>query len=242
MTIHLTWKNLAVFVLGVCLVALAVIPLVVEPENLKYWRIGTLILAGIGIIALILQMVLQSKDDGDLAQQRREQNERERQLNASLADLTEAMKRTDLRSATDHRPHLAFYSTQKTSANWFSEPHLFSVSHLGGDAAQYIQIDPIESARNGNVRILFDEIPFLDQHMKNGAPRFWLDIGGRWVAHDKAGNVRFVFFQRDSTSLGKPIVEYPVTIRFKWGKEEIKERFRLTWDQTRERLSVTQWG
>lgn len=248
--LHITLKNFVSAVLGICIVLLAIIPLLVDPQKLGRWRAWTILLGAIGVIALIAQALLQSKEDHEI-------EEREKQRDGTITELVETMKAnpvarpalpgvTNVQTATmsglsNHRPRLALAATPRTAANWFQEPHLFSLSHLGGDAAQYVQVEPIQSARGGKLWIHFDQIPFLDEREKTSFPRFWLDIGGRCLAHDKAGNVRFVFFQRDASLQDKSSVDYPVVVSFRWGKESLTEKFRLTWDQKRERLHVSPW-
>jgi hypothetical protein len=65
------------------------------------------------------------------------------------------------------RPQIAFSATAEPEPRWFqfkesSVPPLFELTHLGGEAAQFIQIEPLISMHSKTVRLEFDQIRFLD--------------------------------------------------------------------------------
>jgi len=63
-------KNFLSVIVGVCVVGLALIPLLVPTEHLTYtqWRVAIIALGAVAIVALILQAVLQSQLDTRLEQ------------------------------------------------------------------------------------------------------------------------------------------------------------------------------
>lgn len=62
---HLSRKNLLSVVIGVCVFGLATIPLKVAPEHLSWlrWQLCIYAFGGVGIVAIFVQALLQSKED-----------------------------------------------------------------------------------------------------------------------------------------------------------------------------------
>ncbi len=51
-------------------------------------------------------------------------------------------------------------------------------------------------------------------------------------------------FVKDAQYLNKPEVSYPVVVRFQWGAKTEEERFQITWNNNRRRMTITpfeQW-
>jgi hypothetical protein len=245
-TVHANLKNsLSVFI-GVCVVALALISLVVAPGHLPWLRYRILVW-GLGVLAvasLFIQSHLQSKEEDE-----RDIRERERDnLLAKLLEQKETVKLapTPAKEAPStpptqpNQPHLMLTPTQESGKRWTDKP-VFTLHHLSGEAAEYIEIDPIQSARGHNLWIRFDPIPFLNSDQREAAPSFWLDIGGIKV-ENKVDNLRFVFFRRDAQLQDKESVTYPVTVRFRHGIERLTEQFRLTWNENKQKLTVSPWN
>ncbi len=66
--LHLTPKNSLSFVVGLCVVVLALIPLTVPADHLSWlrWQITAWVAVGIALLALFVQACLQSRDDGEM--------------------------------------------------------------------------------------------------------------------------------------------------------------------------------
>lgn len=117
-----------------------------------------------------------------------------------------------------NRPRIAF-STQIGKT--------FTLVHLGGDAAQHIQVAPIQSALGKPLWIRFSGVDFLDVKRPEAYLYFRLDRDGNLTAERDMEKVRYVFFRRDTE--GRETVDYPVTIVFQWKGRSIRERQTLTW-------------
>ncbi len=214
-TVDVSLKNFLSIFIGGCAAALALVPLVVSPDHLPWLRYAVVswTLAALIVISLFIQSNLQSKEEYS-----RELRERERDnLLAKLLEQKETAnpdpapmkKEPNTRSTQPRQPHLIFTATQQTARHWGAKP-VFTLNHLSGEAAEYIEIDPIRSARGHNLWIRFDRIPFLNSEQREAAPSFWLDIGGIDV-ENKVDNLRYVFFKRDAELTNKESNSYPVT-------------------------------
>ena len=73
---YLNLKNFLSIVVGVCLVGLAFISLHIEPDKIKYWQAWVWSLAIIGIVCIVVQSVMQSREDHDRKKREKEQDER----------------------------------------------------------------------------------------------------------------------------------------------------------------------
>jgi hypothetical protein len=80
--LHLTLKNFLSLVVGACVVGLALITLLVDPQHLGWarWQAAVIVLGAIAILALFVQSIIQSKDDHDIG-------ERQSRVETSLAEL-----------------------------------------------------------------------------------------------------------------------------------------------------------
>lgn len=140
----------------------------------------------------------------------------------------------------DKRPRIALSVTNRRASMWrYGEgPALFSLNHLGGDAARFLQIQPIRSAQGKNLWVRFEQVDFLDDARKEAHPDFSLDIGGRagGGGPDKTGNLQYVFFKRDGQEHGT--VDYRVTVKFMWNEEWLEEDVTLRWHTSTETLTT----
>ena len=95
MTIHLTAKNSLSIVQVLCMIALAIIPLVAEPSHLGWvrWLASMWIIVFIGVVSVFVQAHLQSKEDHE-----REQKEQRRDSvqEGILAQITQSKSDTPL--------------------------------------------------------------------------------------------------------------------------------------------------
>lgn len=242
---HANRRNALPAIVGICLGVLAVLPLVILPDHIPWLRYralswGLLVLI---VVLFLLQVHFQSKEDDE-----REIRERDRddllakfigQRETAKPDPVPVKQEPSTPPTQPRQPHLTFIATKETGRHWRDRP-VFTVNHLNGEAAEYIEIDPIQSARGHNLWIRFDTIPFLSSDTKEAAPSFWLDIGGI-KDEDNVENLRYVFFKRDAEKTNQDSVSYPVTIRFRHGTEKLAQQFRLTWNQDSQKLTVGPW-
>jgi hypothetical protein len=117
-------------------------------------------------------------------------------------------------------------------------PEVFTLTHIGGDAARFIKISPLQSARGHNLWVSFDEIDLLDSATREVHPNFTLVIAGERRFADRAGNLYYVFFARDAAILKKQTVDYLVTVTFRWNKESIEDKVILTWNNSTQTLTT----
>jgi len=103
----------------------------------------------------------------------------------------------------------------------------FRLVHLGGDAAQHIQIEPIQSALGKNIWVRFGAVDFLSVAKPEACPSFRLDIHGIPKRDTDMGLLGAALFSGDA--VGHQTVDYPVTISFHWNKKRLSERQTLTW-------------
>lgn len=145
---------------------------------------------------------------------------------------------SDLRAQLDNRrPRIFFSTTAEPSSEWDSVA-VFFLNHLGGDAAQYVRVDSIQCAKGTGLYLNFEETPHIDSHEPRVAVRFEYVVGGS-DRSDSGRKLGFVFFQQDSKNLQKNVVFYPVLVRYKWQDTWLEERFQLKWNQSTQKLSVS---
>jgi hypothetical protein len=118
----------------------------------------------------------------------------------------------------------------KDSLSFASQPKLafsadlqgFYLTHLGGEAARFIEIDPITNSTGSSVR--FDRVDFLEVGNKRPLSyRLVIFTSGKTAKMEK---VIFMMFRRWGN---RGDVELPVTIRFRWNKALLEEKIVLKW-------------
>ena len=143
------------------------------------------------------------------------------------------------RKLEDRRPQIAFSAATSEAKMWRYEAAMFTLAHLGGDAAQFIQIQPVQSARGGKLWITFAQVDFLDQGRNVANPDFNLDIAGEVgnkYIHDKTGNLYYVFFKREATK--QETADYRIKITFKWNEKSLEKTYVLRWHKSSEVLTT----
>jgi hypothetical protein len=141
---------------------------------------------------------------------------------------------------SDSKPRLAFTATSEKLNHIYMRKPVFKVNHLGGEAAQFIQIQHIRSANGRNVWIEFAQIDFLDSTAKSKSPDFELVIAGTTTKpNDKRSHLQFIFFDRDRKDGSRQTRQvYPVVIRFSWNREWLEEKVNLVWDRNKQLLTT----
>jgi hypothetical protein len=114
----------------------------------------------------------------------------------------------------------------------------FALVHLGGDAAQHIQVEPIRSVLGRNLWIRFDAVDFLNSAEPEVSLGFRLDLRGILKTDRDMGVIGASLFRGDA--MGRETVDYPVTILFQWNGKRIKERHTLTWHSATGKLATSE--
>jgi hypothetical protein len=103
----------------------------------------------------------------------------------------------------------------------------FRLVHLGGGAAQHVQVEPIQSALGKNIWVRFGAVDFLSLAKPEVYPSFRLYIHGIAKENSDMGLLGAGLFSGDA--VGRSTVDYPITISFHWNGKRLKERQTLTW-------------
>src|ERR1700730_3083005 len=91
MTVQLSLKNCLSFAVGACVVALALITLLVDPQHLSWarWQILVIVSGAVAICALIWQTTIQSKEDIDREERENRRDQAQKDIAIVLAQLTQ---------------------------------------------------------------------------------------------------------------------------------------------------------
>jgi hypothetical protein len=136
-----------------------------------------------------------------------------------------------------NRPRIMLSTVQGHYNQWKGD--VFTLNHLGGDAAQYIEIDPINFEGFSKVSLRFDPVPFIGQANPAATVHFHVVTGDDGVPrHADKPSFVMMSFVYDAQNLSKPEVSYPMVARYKWGTKTEEENFRITWDNNRRRLTI----
>jgi hypothetical protein len=103
----------------------------------------------------------------------------------------------------------------------------FRLVHLGGDAAQHIQVEPIQSALGKNIWVRFEAVDFLSAAKAEARPSFCLYLHGFPKPNNDMGLLGAALFSGDA--IGHQTVDYVITISFHWAGKRLSERQTLTW-------------
>jgi hypothetical protein len=138
---------------------------------------------------------------------------------------------------TENRPRIMLTTIQGHYNQWKGD--VFTVNHLSGDAAQYIEIDPINFEGFSKVSLRFEQIPFINHANPAATVHFYVVTGDDGVRrHANKPSFVMMSFVYDAQHLNKPEVSYPIVVRYKWGTKLEEEKFRITWDNNRRRLTT----
>ena len=163
-------------------------------------------------------------------------------LSANITRLgdSESEQKSEKASAhnTENRPRIMLTTIQGHYNQWKGD--VFTVNHLGGDAAQYIEIDPINFEGFSKVSLRFEQIPFINHANPAATAHFYVVTGDDGVRrHANKPSFVMMSFVYDAQHLNKPEVSYPIVVRYKWGTKLEEEKFRITWDNNRRRLTTS---
>lgn len=100
-TVHLTLKNLLSVVIGVCVVGLAFIPLHVAPNDVSKWNRLVWLFAVVGVLAILIQALLQSREDHQRDEKDRDRDKRQDSLDSNMAELLAQLRSGFPKAATE---------------------------------------------------------------------------------------------------------------------------------------------
>jgi hypothetical protein len=137
-----------------------------------------------------------------------------------------------------NRPQIMLSTVEGHYNQWKGD--VFTLHHLGGDAAQYIEIDPINFEGFNKVSLIFEAVPFISSTNPAAKVHFHVVTADDGVPrHADKPSFVMMSFVYDAQHLNKPEVSYPVVVRYKWGAKTEEEYFLITWNNNRRRLTVT---
>jgi hypothetical protein len=137
-----------------------------------------------------------------------------------------------------NRPQIMLSTVEGRYNQWKGD--VFTLHHLGGDAAQYIEIAPINFEGFNKVSLRFEAVPFIGPTNPAAKVHFHVVTGDDGVPrHADKPSFVMMSFVYDAQHLNKPEVSYPVVVRYKWGAKTEEEHFRITWNNNRRRLAAT---
>ena len=139
--------------------------------------------------------------------------------------------------ASGSRPRIILSVVEGHYNQWKGE--VFTLHHLGGDTAQYLEIDPINLEGFNRVSLRFEAVPFIGPTKPDAKVHFHVVTDDDGVPrHANKPSFVMMSFVYDAQHLNKPEVSYPVVIRYKWREKTEEEHFQITWNNNRRRMTV----
>jgi hypothetical protein len=135
------------------------------------------------------------------------------------------------------RPQILLSAIEGHSNQWSGD--VFTLHHLGGDAALQLQIAPIRFEGFNQGSLHFEAVPFIGPTKPDAKVHFHVVTNDDGVPRhvDKPSFV-MMSFVKDAQYLNKPEVSYPVAVRFQWGAKTEEEHFLITWNNNRRRMTI----
>jgi hypothetical protein len=135
------------------------------------------------------------------------------------------------------RPQIMLSAIEGQSNQWGGD--VFTLHHLGGDAALQLEIAPIRFEGFSQVSLRFEAVSFIGPTKPDSTVHFHVVTNDDGVPrHADKPSIVMMSFVKDAQYLNKPEVSYPVVIRFKWGEKTEEEHFQITWNNNRRRMTV----
>ena len=136
-----------------------------------------------------------------------------------------------------NRPQIMLSAIEGHYNQWKGD--VFTLHHLGGDAALQLEIAPIHFEGFSQVSLHFEAVPFIGPTKPDAMVHFHVVTNDDGVPRhvDKPSFV-MMSFVKDAQHLNKPEVSYPVVVRFQWGAKTEEEHFQITWNNNRRRMTI----
>ena len=138
---------------------------------------------------------------------------------------------------SENRPQIMLSAIEGHYNQWIGD--VFTLHHLGGDAALQLKIAPIHFEGFDQVSLRFEAVPFIGPTKPDAMVHFHVLTNDDGVPRhvDKPSFV-MMSFVKDAQHLNKPEVSYPVVVRFQWGAKTEEEHFQITWNNNRRRMTI----
>jgi len=136
-----------------------------------------------------------------------------------------------------NRPQIMLSAIEGHYNQWNGD--VFTLHHLGGDAALQLEIAPIHFEGFNQVSVRFEAVPFIGPTKPDAMVHFHVVTNDDAVPRhvDKPSFV-MMSFVKDAQHLNQPEVSYPVVVRFQWGAKTEEEHFQITWNNNRRRMTI----
>ena len=152
-TLHLTLKNSLSIVAGLCVIALAAIPLWVPSDHLGWirWQIVIWVTAGLALVALPVQAFLQSKEDHDREEREKERDVRDAVIQRVVMELEKRMPPIQPETKegsfkvdavlVENTPRI-YIDIKNQGKGLFSKTEII-LRNRGGEVAHKVQLEPL---------------------------------------------------------------------------------------------------
>jgi len=135
------------------------------------------------------------------------------------------------------RPQIMLSAIEGHYNQWRGD--VFTLHHLGGDAALQLEIAPIHFEGFNQVSLRFEAVPFIGPTKPNAMVHFHVVTNDDAVPrHGDKPSFVMMSFVKDAQHLNKPEVSYPVVVRFQWGAKTEEEHFQISWNNNRRRMTI----
>jgi hypothetical protein len=137
-----------------------------------------------------------------------------------------------------NRPQIMLSAIEGHYNQWKGD--VFTLHHLGGDAALQLEIAPIHFEGFNQVSLRFEAVPFIGPTRPDAMIHFHMVTNDDGVPRH-ADKPSFVMMSlvKDAQHLNMPEVSYPVVVRFRWGAKTEEEHFQITWSNNRRKMTIT---
>ncbi|MBA3916284.1 MAG: hypothetical protein H0X25_21045 [Acidobacteriales bacterium] len=137
-------------------------------------------------------------------------------VSPAALDFTEAklMPEQPATQTSGNRPRIMLSAVEGHYNQWKGD--VFTLHHLGGDAAQYLETAPINFEGFNQVSLRFEAVPFIGPTKPDAMVHFHVVTNDDGVPrHADKPSFVMMSFVYDAQHLGKPEVSYPVVVRYK---------------------------
>ncbi|HTB98062.1 MAG TPA: hypothetical protein VK716_13705 [Terracidiphilus sp.] len=119
-------------------------------------------------------------------------------------------------------PRLRLIVSQEEAARWQNGVPVFLLQHMGGAAADSIQVDPVKSPFYSDFMVCFEPVTRLE----NGAVELAAQLKKATDVRTHADWAKEFF---DANGAGTEAVNYPVHVRFVWNGKQGERWMNLLW-------------
>ena len=155
----------------------------------------------------------------------------------TMATEAKLMPKQSPAPTSGNRPQIMLLAIEGHSNQWTGA--VFTLHHLGGDAAVQLEIAPIRFEGFNQVSLHFETVPFIGPTKPDAMVHFHVLTNDDGVPrHADKPSFVMMSFVYDAQHLNQPEVSYPVVVRYKWGAKTLEDHFQITWNNTRRRMAI----